>query len=254
MKMHACTVSSHRVAIRFVETRTFADPAVAAAALELLTAAEREVLFRLRSAAARREFLAAWSLTRAALSEFAGGDARRLEFRVSSSGEPSLAGPPDLCNLRFSMSHSGGMAVCAVGERVDLGADVETLHSVGSDALALAELVASPRERHAILAASLSTRSERLLTLWAMKEALSKATGLGLRFPTRNVTVLAEGGAPLRSPIFDVTPPPGAPRWHLEARHLTHRHLAAVAVRCPPEDRVEFEFEEARVAVGARGE
>src|SRR5262245_42062065 len=141
--MYTCTISSHRVAIRFVETRTLADPAVAAGALELLSTAEREMVYRLRSAAARREFLAAWSLTRTALSDFAGGDARRLEFRVSSSGEPSLAGPPDLCNLRFSVSHAGGMAICAVGERVDLGADVETLHSVGSDALALAELVAS---------------------------------------------------------------------------------------------------------------
>ena len=252
--MHACTISTHRVAIRFVETRSFADPAVAAGALELLTTAEREMLFRQRSAMARRDFLAARSLTRTALNEFTGGEARRLEFRLSASGEATLAGPPDLCGLRVSTSRAGGVAICAIGERVDLGAHVETLHSVGSDALALAELVASPRERRAILVASSTTRSHRLLTLWTMKEALSRATGLGLRFPTRNVTVLTEGGVPLRFPIFDVAPAAGAPRWHLACRELTQRHLAAVAVRCPPEDRVEFEFEEARVAAAARGD
>lgn len=251
--MHACTISSHRVAIRFVETRAFADPAVAAAAYALLSPAERETLFRLRSATARREFLAAWSLTRTALTDFAGGDARRLELRVSSSGEPTIIGPPDLCGLRFGTSHANGVAICAVSERVDLGIDVQTLHSVGSDALALAELVASPSERRSLLAAPTTARSVRLLTLWTMKEALSKATGLGLRFPTRNVTVLSEGGAPLRSPIFDVASPAGAPRWHLECRRLTDRHVAAVAVRCSQEDRVRFEFEEARATAVTGG-
>jgi 4'-phosphopantetheinyl transferase len=251
--MHARTATSHKVAIRFVATRAFADPVAAAGALELLSVAEREILFRLRTASARSDYLAAHALTRIALTEFAGGDARRLEFRISSLGKPSLAGPPDLCDLQFSTSHADGMAICAVGERVSLGADVETLRNVGSDALALADLVASPRERRVILEAPTATRSARLLTVWTLKEALSKTTGLGLRFPVRNVTVLSGSGAPLRFPIFDVPPPAESPRWHLACRYLTNRHLAAVAVRCAPEDRVEFEFVEARGLVGTSG-
>jgi len=251
--MQVRVAASHKVAIRFVATQALADPEVAARALDLLSAAERATLFRLRSTSARRDYLATHALTRTALTDFAGGDARRLEFRVSSLGKPSLAGPPDLCDLRFSSSHADGMAICAVGERIGLGADVETLRNVGSDALALADLVASPRERRTILAACSAERSARLLTLWTLKEALSKATGLGLRFPVRNVTVLAESGAPLRSPIFDVEPPADAPRWHLASRYLTNHHLAAVAVRCAAEGRVEFEFEEARGVVGLSG-
>jgi 4'-phosphopantetheinyl transferase len=245
--------ASHRIAVRFLATGAFADPAVAGGALELLSAAERETLFRLRSAGARRDYLAAHALTRTALTEFAGGDARRLEFRVSFLGKPALAGPPDLCRLEFSTSHADGMVICAVGDRVGLGADVETLRNVGSDALALADLVASPRERRTILASCAAVRSARLLTLWTLKEALAKATGLGLRFPVRNVTVIGEGGAPLPFPIFDVEPPADAPRWHLASRYLTNHHLVAVAVRCAAEGRVEFEFEEARGVAGVRG-
>src|SRR5262249_13939637 len=158
--------------IRFVATRTLAEPAAAARALELLSPAEREMVFRLRSTAARLDYLAAHALTRVALSDYAGGDARRLEFRVSTFGKPSLAGPPDLYDLSFSSSPSDGMALCAVGKRVGLGADVETLRNVGSDTLALADLVASPRERRSILAAATAARAERLLALWTMKEAL----------------------------------------------------------------------------------
>src|SRR5262245_7212788 len=104
--MHARTAASHKVAIHFVATRALDDPDVAAGALELLSVAERDAMHRLRSAGARRDYLAAHALTRTALTEFAGGDARRLEFRVSSLGKPSLAGPPDLCRLSFSTSHA----------------------------------------------------------------------------------------------------------------------------------------------------
>lgn len=249
MRPHA--PASHRIAIRFVATRAFDDPAVAGGALELISAAERDSMSRLRSARARRDYLAAHSLMRTTLTEFAGGDARRLEFRVSTLGKPSLSGPPDLCRLSFSTSHADGMAVCAVGDGVGLGVDVETLRNVGADALALAELVASRSEQRNILAATSAGRAEGLLRIWTLKEALTKATGLGLRFPVRNVTVVGAGGVPLRAPIFDLEPPPEAPRWHLACRRLSGHHLAAVAVRCAPDDHVEFQFGNGRVPVGA---
>lgn len=249
--MRARAPVSHRVAIRFVATGAFDDPEVADGALAHLSTAERESLFRLRSAGARRDYLAAHVLTRTTLTQFAGGVARRLEFRISSLGKPSLAGPPDLCRLSFSTAHADGMAICAVGDRVRLGADVETLRNVGSDDLAIAELVASRSERRSILAASGSARAGALLAIWTLKEALTKATGIGLRFPVRNVTVVGSGGVPLRTPIFDLEPPADAPRWHLACRHLSDRHLAAVAVTCPPGDLVDFEFERARVRAGA---
>ena len=247
------TESSRRVAIRFLATDSFADPRVALGAFELLAPAERETLARLRAADARRDYLATHALTRTTLTEFAGGDARRLEFHVSSLGRPSVAAPRELRDLRFSASHADGMAICAVGEQVHVGADVETLRNVGSDALALAELIASRRERQTVVEASIATRSARLLTIWTLKEALCKATGLGLRFPVRNVTVVDDLGRPLATPLFDVAPSGDAPRWQLACRYVTRSHLAAVAVRGAAQDRIDFQFEEARVEAVSHG-
>jgi 4'-phosphopantetheinyl transferase len=245
--------SSRRVAIRYLATRSFADPRVYGGALELLAPAERATLARLRAAEARHDYLAAHALTRTTLCEFAGGDARRLEFHVSSLGRPSVAAPPELCDLRFSTSHADGIAICAVGERVHVGADVETLRNVGSDALALAELIASRRERQTVFEAPPTARPARLLAIWTLKEALGKATGLGLRFPVRNVTVVDERGQPLATPLFDVAPSGDAPHWQLACRYVTQNHLAAVAVRCALGEPIELEFEEGRVPVRSDG-
>lgn len=81
---------------------------------------------------------------------------------------------PERPELHFSLSHSGEMALCALGEKA-LGADIEVVRprSPGLPRYAL-----SDREYDWFLGRG--ERWEDFYTLWTMKEARVKCTGEGL--------------------------------------------------------------------------
>lgn len=102
--------------------------------------------------------------------------------RVSrgAGGKPYF---PDLEELHFSVSRSGGLALCAVG-RYPVGADVERVRprSPGFPQYALGR-------REYDWYRSRGGRWEDFYTLWTLKEARVKCTGQGLSHcPVREVT------------------------------------------------------------------
>ena len=97
-----------------------------------------------------------------------------------ADGKPYFPGEPE---LHFNVSHSGGLALCGVGE-APLGVDVEVLRPRRPG---LARYVCSETE---------SAWLERqggdwgaFYTLWTLKEARVKCTGEGLRRPPRDIAV-----------------------------------------------------------------
>jgi 4'-phosphopantetheinyl transferase len=112
-------------------------------------------------------------------------------------GKPAVAGGgPD-----FSVAHSGGLiAVAVAGDPV--GVDVEQLDGrarpLGGDGdpEALARLVLAEPEQAALAEVSESARARAFLVAWARKEAVSKATGDGLRAPFSQIVVAAAAGPP----------------------------------------------------------
>jgi phosphopantetheinyl transferase len=218
------------VLVRFTRASAFDDPAVAAWAMELLDDEERRTLARFRPAAARRDYLAAHAIARATLAELVDAAPAALRFRRSSTGRPSLVAPAGGPCPGFSLSHAGGMALCAVSMEHGVGADIESLDNVGADPLGLAELLCSRTEREALRAAPAEARPGRLLSLWTRKEAVSKALGLGARFPLS------------RLPLEEART---SPCWRIVTRAVTLRHLAAVAVHGTGASTVAIRFEEA---------
>lgn len=81
---------------------------------------------------------------------------------------------PDHPHLRFSLSHSGGLALCALGEK-ELGADIEVVRprSAGLPRYSLSHREYGWYEAR-------GSRWEDFYTLWTMKEARVKCTGEGL--------------------------------------------------------------------------
>ena len=142
---------------------------------------------------------------------FAGGDSRVPLFSVLShytnpdkaellrrpDGKPELVAPDGSHPLYFNLSHSGGLLAVAVDDR-EVGVDIETLSRRLHPALARRML--SQTEQEALAdefgplpqTAPLSEAlTKRLLTLWTLKEALTKATGTGLRTDYRSLTLQA---------------------------------------------------------------
>jgi 4'-phosphopantetheinyl transferase len=94
--------------------------------------------------------------------------------------------PPEI-----SLSHSGCWVVAAVAWR-PVGVDVEKLTR---DPLVPGVLrrVCSPRELDRLERLSPERRSAAFLRVWTRKEAYGKASGLGMGFQLRDVTVGLEG-------------------------------------------------------------
>jgi 4'-phosphopantetheinyl transferase len=174
---------------------------------------------RRRWAAYRREddrgrFLAGCALAKTALARYTGQRPADVRFdrTCGQCGEPH--GKPVLTggDAEHSVAHSGDLVAVAVA-RAPVGVDVEQLDGrarpLGGDGdlEALARLVLSAAERAALAAVPPDGRARAFLVAWTRKEAVTKATGDGLRAAFSDVVVAAGAGPPqliswpyLRSP------------------------------------------------------
>jgi 4'-phosphopantetheinyl transferase len=103
--------------------------------------------------------------------------------------------------LEHSVAHSGDLVAVAVAGN-PVGVDVEQLderpHPLGGDGDpdALARLIMSGTEQSALSAIPPSARPRAFLVAWTRKEAVTKATGDGLRAAFSEVVVAADAGPP----------------------------------------------------------
>ena len=243
----------HEVVVRFVRTQAFCDHAVAARAERILSPEEREVLARLRSSGARRDHLAAHALARTMLAELSGGDPVDVRFRIAPLGRPVRivrCGAPD---LHLSLTHADGVALCAVTEGCEVGADVGSRRSLGPDPLALAGVICSERERKALYEFAPDVQAEHLLSVWTLKEAVAKVTGLGLRLSLQQMTVDEDGEGNLQVSFEGSGQEPRRFHGRIACLRLTPNHVGAVALLASPWAGMGLTVEEYAVASLGRG-
>jgi len=212
------------VVARFVRTSCYADPALAASALALLGAEERQLLAQLRPEPARLDYLAAHALFRSMIAEVSGCDASRIQVRASTRGRAETVRPRSAAVFGFSISHADGIALCAVARGCAVGADVESERQVDRDLRGMAERICSCRELDELRSLPPSLRTERLLRLFTLHEAMAKAVG-------------SRSGAIVR--------PGGELAQHVASVRLLPSHLATIVVVGAPEgEPVSVRFEE----------
>jgi 4'-phosphopantetheinyl transferase len=149
-----------------------------------LSPAEREGLARCRTPRRRQEFVAGRRAAHRALERL--GLARRAEVVPRPDG-PDAGRPlfsPSL-GLALSISHSSGLAVAAVSPGGPLGVDLERTVEVGQ---AFLEEAFAPGEHEGYLALC-EGGVDPTTAAWAMKEAVLKVWGVGLRAPLQQVAV-----------------------------------------------------------------
>jgi 4'-phosphopantetheinyl transferase len=139
----------------------------------------------------RSRFVAAHGAVRQILGWYTGTAAGSVRFRYTLHGKPGLDDP----RLRFNMSHSVDLAVCAVGI-AQIGVDIEMVRPVPDrDALVRRHFAAAEARAYDNLRDSDRTRA--FLTMWTCKEAVLKATGEGLYRPLETVEVTSDTGGPM---------------------------------------------------------
>lgn len=142
-----------------------------------MTAGENQRLAGL-TGAPRSDFLASRWLIRRALARATGQDASLVR---PAEGRPDASEQPP--GWRLSVSHSGGMAGCAVSRGMAIGLDIEPLTRRPQWQKVVSRWF-TPEEQDWLLA---DNNSEAFLKVWTLKEAWLKATGRGI---ANNLTTL----------------------------------------------------------------
>jgi 4'-phosphopantetheinyl transferase len=193
--------------------------------LPLLSADERARLERFRFERDRLLFLVAHALLRITLSRCSDVAPEAWQFGAGSHGRPEIAAPAS--RMRFSLSHTQGLAACAVVLDRDIGVDVESLSR--ETAVDVAERFFSPREVRELRETPIDDRHGRFLEYWTMKEAYVKARGLGLSLPLDRFSVYNSRHGDWR---ISFEPPlnDDPARWWLWSSRVGSTHQAALAI------------------------
>ena len=153
--------------------------------LALLSPAEKARRLRFRYAADQQRFMVGRALTRLAIASQLSCLPQEIGIVITTSGKPEL--DPNPATLTFSISHSGDLVVLALVAEGTVGVDVERIAPEVAPDLMM-PLVCSLLESNGINSLpSHKQQVERFLSLWTLKEAYLKATGVGLATDPREV-------------------------------------------------------------------
>ncbi len=144
---------------------------------ELLTEEEKIKQQRYKFENDRHSALVTRAFVRDLLSSYAATEPSDWCLKIGAKGKPEILDPP--IPLRFNLSHTKDLIICAVTLNNDIGCDVE---SVGrsSDILAIANHYFSASETKELFSLPEREQRSRFFDYWTLKESFIKACGLGL--------------------------------------------------------------------------
>ncbi|RCJ14501.1 4'-phosphopantetheinyl transferase [Nostoc sp. ATCC 43529] len=127
----------------------------------------------------RQRFIAGRGILRSILGRYLGIQASEVKFNYQQRGKPVLAETFAKSGLKFNLSHSQELGLCAVNCQREIGVDLEYIRPV-SDLEALAKRFFLAREYEMLRSLSSNQQQEAFFRYWTCKEAYLKATGDGL--------------------------------------------------------------------------
>ena len=224
--------------------------AVTQACAPLLSEDERALWQTFRFDRHRREYLTTRALVRTALSHYHPLAPEAWRFQTNAYGKPTV--DPD-CGLRFNLSNSPDLVVCLIAQGAEVGVDAEPFERAGKVA-ELAPEVLSPLELAQLEALRGSEKLDRALSLWTLKEAYIKATGVGLSLPLNKISFLFGGVEGIRLELDPcLGSEPGRPWRFCLLEHAGHRIALMAELATVPELQVwELLAPPTRLAVGGK--
>jgi 4'-phosphopantetheinyl transferase len=198
------------------------------ALLATLSADERARTDRCLQPRVRERLIVARGALRSILAGYLGCAPGDVRFRYGPHGKPGLDFGAQAEPLSFNLSHSHGMAVCAVTRARQLGIDVE-LTARRVDFERVAERFFSRREVDALMALPPALRRQGFFRCWTGKEAYVKARGEGLARALAHFAVSLDPAVPAQLLAVDWDARE-VDRWRLQAFEPAADHLGTLAV------------------------
>lgn len=168
------------------------DDAAIARCASFLSPDESRRAERFHHANDKRRFVIARGTLRMLLARQLDTSPMNITFGYSTNCKPYLSRPGD--TLLFNLSHSADLALFAFSAKFEVGVDIECLdREVDCQPLALRFFSAA--EAAALQKIEASRCKHAFLTCWTRKEAVIKATGVGLTQPLNQFQVTIEPDA-----------------------------------------------------------
>lgn len=195
-----------------------------------LSAPERARLDSLVRPGSRRRHLGARVLARFVLARYLPVQPDEIVFDTGPYGRPRVEQPQTM--LDFNLTHTDGVIACAVAARPRIGLDAETYPAAAHTAR-LVSKVMTPYERRLTDGRSLSEITAVLAEHWVLKEAYTKALGLGLHHPFESFDLHDIHGSPR---VHDPAGSDSPAAWSMHLLHVDPGHVLAVAAdSCGPD-------------------
>lgn len=169
----------------------------------------------------RRRFAVGRASLRRILAGYARTPAAAIRFVYGERGKPALDPARHRAHLRFNLSNSADLALCAVCLEHEVGVDLEAMRD-NIDVDGVAERFFSEPELRVYRALPADERHPAFFRCWTRKEAYMKATGMGLfrsstdfdvtlapREPARLLAVREHADDANRWRLLDLDPGPG---------------------------------------------
>ena len=178
----------------------------------------------------RDRFLGARGALREILGRYLRREPAQVAFGTTDYGKPFLgaASIADSHGLRFNLSHSGDLALCAVTRGREIGVDIERLRE-DFEVFEVADRFFSRPEVDALRALPEASLREGFFTCWTRKEAYIKARGEGLSMPLDRFVVSVAPGSEARL-LSSQEDTGGSEEWTLRALDPGEGYVAALAV------------------------
>jgi 4'-phosphopantetheinyl transferase len=203
------------------------DAQIHTSALTVLDDGEQARMARFRFPEGRRLFGVSHTLVRTTLSRYSEIPPGEWRFVKNAHGKPSIDPDLDSSPLRFSLAHTKGLAVVAVTEMADVGADVERADRI-VDAARLSSRFFSPEEAATLQEMPPDRLRERFFLYWTLKESYIKARGFGLSLPLASFFFRLTGECPFRIDFSGDDRDPGD--WRFALIKPLPQYVAAVGV------------------------
>jgi 4'-phosphopantetheinyl transferase len=149
---------------------------------------------------------------------------QEVQLKEGSRGKPLLQIGSD---LHFNVSHSGGLGLIAFTAIGEVGVDVEVIHEE-IEVVEIASANFTLREASMISAAATESDRARIFTrLWTRKEALLKATGLGIQEGLNEFDVSGPADRPIE--LISLFNPSEQQYWFVRDIEINESFYGAIA-------------------------
>jgi 4'-phosphopantetheinyl transferase len=194
--------------------------------MPILAADEKKRAVGFKFEVDRQRFVVAHGVLRILLSAYLHVPPEHLVLNPGSRGKPRLVDQSD-GSIRFNLSHSGEMALCAFAQGREVGVDVEKI-SRDMDDLAIARRMFTPGEARRLETLQGDERTAAFFNSWTRLEALAKACGHGLGSTAHGETSLPleEAGS---SPMSAIGEPGHEVGWQVISLQPGLGYAGAVA-------------------------